>query len=209
MLSPHPGDASDDTDCSTHPRLAGGNCPIVPAVAQTLVELSHNLSSIRLQPVCGHNRLKPGLQRRGPCCDSSATTRHIRTNFSTFIGRDSRELHALRGGYPNQVIAWMNGPMRLRQGGRSSSFSGTCCTTCNMFLKKIHNVPRCHRQSRRLGLTPGRNRPHRVTRVSYTRYAVGVHIRRISRWRTSFASGRVEETILISHKCLYDVQTFV
>jgi hypothetical protein len=47
------------------------------------------------------------------------------------------KLHKLRGGYPNQVIAWMNGPIRLRQGGRFHSFSQKFCTSCKIFVKKI------------------------------------------------------------------------
>jgi len=48
---------------------------------------------------------------------------------------------------PNQASAGTTGPLRLRQGGRFYSFSQTCCTECNMFVKKIKSVPCCRRRS--------------------------------------------------------------
>jgi hypothetical protein len=34
---------------------------------------------------------------------------------------------------PNQVFTWINGPMRLRRGGRFHRFEKKCCTLCNIF----------------------------------------------------------------------------
>jgi hypothetical protein len=35
-----------------------------------------------------------------------------------------------------QASAWTTGPIRLRQGGRSHSFSQKFCTLCKIFVKK-------------------------------------------------------------------------
>jgi len=73
--------------------------------------------------------------------------------------------------------------------GRSSSFSGTSCTLCKMFLKKPHNVPRCYRRNGRLGLIPGPNKRHCVRPVIYTSYAVGLQTERLHTVMTVFAGG--------------------
>jgi len=50
---------------------------------------------------------------------------------------------------PNQVLIWMNGPIRLRQGGMGHSFSQKFYTLCKIFVKKKKStmLPQANRVS--------------------------------------------------------------
>jgi hypothetical protein len=66
----------------------------------------------------------------------------------------------------------MNGPIRLRQGGRFEIFIIKNLHFVQIFYDKDKSVPCCRRRNRFSGLASGRNRLHRVTPVNNTSYAI-------------------------------------
>ncbi len=99
----------------------------------------------------------------------------------------------LRGGACSGPVSDPNAGFACGSVVRCISFSGTCCTTCNMFLKKKKIFrPAGGESDRSSRQSPGLD-THRVTRVIHRSYVV-------SNLEGHFASGRAEEPRSFSQK---------